>query len=108
MAVANLDERVRFMVEKVDAAGLVVGDHDGRLKIIGLVQTDSIESSEPMENMIRGGLAMMDMKISNNSDMSKLFKGYQVTRTEELIRVEIELSNSFLIERIKREMKKSV
>ena len=108
MEVADLDERVRFMVEKVDAAGVVVGDHGGGLKIIGLVQTDSIESSEPMENMIRGGLAMMDMKISNNPDMSKLFKGYQVTRTEKLIRVEIELSNSFLIERIKREMKKSV
>lgn len=108
MEVADLDERVRFMLERVDAGGVVVGDHDGGFKIIGLVQTNSIESSEPMENMIRGGLAMMDMKISNNPGMSKLFKGYQVTRKERLIRVEIELSNSFLIERIKKEMKKAV
>jgi hypothetical protein len=76
MKVADLDVRVHFMVEKVDAVSVVVGDHDGGLKIISLVQTDSIESSEPMGNMIRGGLAMMDMKISNNPDINKLFKGY--------------------------------
>ena len=76
MKVADLDVRVHFMVEKVDAVSVVVGDHDGGLKIISLVQTDSIESSEPMGNMIRGGVAMMDMKISNNPDINKLFKGY--------------------------------
>jgi len=108
MDVTDLDERTRLMVKKVGAAGLVVGDYDSGLKIIGLVQTDSIESSVSMEKMIRGGLAMMDIKISNNPEMTRLVLGYKVARNERLIRVEIELSNSFIIERIKREMKKSV
>ena len=108
MDVTDLDERTRIMVKKVDAAGLVVGDYDSGLKIIGLVQTDSIESSVSMEKIIRGGLAMMDIKNSNNPEMTRLVVGYKVGRNERLIRVEIELSNSFIIERIKREMKKSV
>ena len=108
MKVADLDQRVQSMIEKVDAAGVVIGDDADGLKIIGLVQTDSSETSEPMENMIRGGLAMMEMKISNNSSMVKLLNGYRVTRKDRMIRVEIELSTSFIIERIKKEMKKSV
>ena len=87
---------------------MVIGDHDSGLKMIGLIETNSLESSEPMENMIRGGLAMMEMKAKDNQRMEGLLEDYQVTRVGRTIRIEVEISNSFIIERIKKEMKKAV
>ena len=106
--VAELDQWVRLMTDKIDSCGMVIGDQDGGLKIIGLVQTNSIESSEAMENMIRGGVAMMDMKVKNDERMKNFLEGYKVVREGNIIRVEIELSNSLIIERIQKEMKKTV
>ena len=106
--VAELDQWARLMTDKIDSCGMVIGDQDGGLKIIGLVQTNSIESSEAMENMIRGGVAMMDMKVKNDDRMKNFLEGYKVVREGNIIRVEIELSNSLIIERIQKEMKKAV
>jgi hypothetical protein len=106
--VTELDQWVRLMTDKIDSCGMVIGDQDGGLKIIGLIETNSIESTEPMENMIRGGLAMMDMKVKNDDRMKEFLNGYKVVREGKIIRVEIELSNSLIIERIKKEMKKAV
>ena len=106
--VAELDQWVRLMTDKIDSCGMVIGDQDGGLKIIGLVQTNSIESSEAMENILRGGVAMMDMKVKNDERMKNFLEGYKVVREGNIIRVEIELSNSLIIERIQKEMKKAV
>jgi hypothetical protein len=108
MDVVELDERVQLMVDKIDSAGMVIGEQQSGLMIIGLVQVNSIEMSEPMENMIRAGLAMMEMKLNKNDQLDGFLKGYQVTSTGSQIRVEMELSIPFIIERIKEEMKKSV
>ena len=105
---AELDQWARLMTDKIDSCGMVIGDQDGGLKIIGLIETNSLESSEPMENMIRGGLAMMEMKANKDDRMKDLLEGYKVIREGKMIRVEIELSNSFIIERAEKEMKKSV
>lgn len=106
--VAELDQWARLMTDKIDSCGMVVGGQDGGLTIIGLIETNSIESSEPMENMIRGGLAMMDMKVKKDERMKEFLEGYKVTREGKIIRVEIELSNSLIIDRIQKEMKKAV
>ena len=106
--VAELDQWARLMTDKIDSCGMVIGGQDGGLTIIGLIETNSIESSEPMENMIRGGLAMMDMKVKKDERMKEFLEGYKVTREGKIIRVEIELSNSLIIERIQKEMKKAV
>ena len=108
MEVADLDERVRLMVDKVDSAGIVIGDQLGGLKVICLIQVNSVEMTEPMENMIRGGLAMMDMKIGKYDKLDGFLKGYLVTSTGSQIRVELEFSNPFIIKQIEKEMKKSV
>ena len=106
--VAELDQWASLMTDKIDSCGMVVGGQDGGLTIIGLIETNSIESSEPMENMIRGGLAMMDMKVKKDERMKEFLEGYKVTREGKIIRVEIELSNSLIIDRIQKEMKKAV
>lgn len=105
---AELDQWARMITDKIESCGMVIGDHEGGLKMIGLIETNSLESSEPMENMIRGGLAMMEMKAKDNQRMEGFLEDYKVTREGKTIRVEVEISNSFIIERIKKEMKKAV
>lgn len=104
----ELDPWARMMTDKIESCGMVIGDADGGLKMIGLIETHSLESSEPMENMIRGGLAMMEMKAKDNKRMKGLFEGYEVIREGRTIRIEIKISNSFVIERVEKEMKKAV
>ena len=87
---------------------MVIGDDDDGLKMIGLIETHSLESSEPIENMIRGWLAMMKMKAKDNKRMEGFLEDYQVIREGRTIRIEVKVSNSFIIERIKKEMKKAV
>lgn len=104
----ELDPWARMMTDKIESCGMVIGDDDDGLKMIGLIETHSLESSEPMENMIRGGLAMMEMKAKDNKRMKGLFEGYEVIREGRTIRIEIKISNSFVIERVEKEMKKAV
>lgn len=104
----ELDPWARMMADKIESCGMVIGDDDDGLKMIGLIETHSLESSEPMENMIRGGLAMMEMKAKDNKRMKGLFEGYEVIREGRTIRIEIKISNSFVIERVEKEMKKAV
>ena len=104
----ELDPWARMMADKIESCGMVIGDHAGGLKMIGLIETHSLESSEPMENMIRGGLAMMEMKAKDNKRMEGLLEGYEVIRKGRIIRIEIQISNSFIIERVEKEMKKAV
>ena len=104
----ELDPWARMMADKIESCGMVIGDDDGGLKMIGLIETHSLESTEPMENMIRGGLAMMEMKAKDNKRMEGLLEGYEVIREGRIIRIEIQISNSFIIERVEKEMKKAV
>ena len=105
---AELDQWAMMMADKIESCGMVIGDHDSGLKMIGIIETNSLESSEPMENMIRGGLAMMEMKAKDNKRMEVFLEDYQVIREGRTIRIEVNVSNSFIIERIKKEMKKAV
>ena len=105
---AELDQWAMMMADKIESCGMVIGDHDSGLKMIGIIETNSLESSEPMENMIRGGLAMMEMKAKDNKRMEGFLEDYQVIREGRTIRIVVEVSNSFIIERIKKEMKKAV
>ena len=50
---AELDQWAMMMADKIESCGMVIGDDDDGLKMIGLIETHSLESSEPMENMIR-------------------------------------------------------
>ena len=106
--VTELDQWGRMMADKIDSCGMVIGDQAGGLKIIGLVHTNSIEAAEPMANMIRGGMTMMEMKAKGNKRMGGLLEGYQVIHEGRTIRIEIEISNSLIIERIEKEMNKAV
>ena len=105
MEVVELNEWGRSMADKIDSCGMVIGDESGELKLVALLETTSIKISEPIEKLVRGGLAMMEMKAGKDSRTKQFLNGYQVTRNGKVIRVEVEISNSFLIDRIKKEIR---
>ena len=71
-----------FMADKVDSCGLVIGDHEGSVKMVAFIKADSEEAAINMENMIKGGLAMMDMKVAKDERMAEVFEGSTVYVTK--------------------------
>ncbi len=106
--ITELDSRIGFMANKIDSCGMVIGDQEGSIKVIALIETNSEESSIHIEQMINGGFAMMQMKVAKNERMNDLVDGHSVSREGKLIRVEINFSNLAIIDRLEEEMKKKV
>ena len=104
----DLNSKMSFMADKVDSCGLVIGDHEGSVKMIAFIKADSEEAAINMENMIKGGLAMMDMKVAKDERMAEVFEGSTVLRDKSLIKVDVNLSIIAIIDLIKKEMKKKV
>ena len=104
----DLNSKMSFMADKVDSCGLVIGDHEGSVKMVAFIKADSEEAAINMENMIKGGLAMMDMKVAKDERMAEVFEGSTVLRDKSLIKVDVNLSILAIIDLIKKEMKKKV
>ena len=104
----DLNSKMSFMADKVDSCGLVLGDHEGSVKMVAFIKADSEEAAINMENMIKGGLAMMDMKVAKDERMAEVFEGSTVLRDKSLIKVDVNLSILAIIDLIKKEMKKKV
>ena len=104
----DLNSKMSFMADKVDSCGLVIGDHEGSVKMVVFIKADSEEAAINMENMIKGGLAMMDMKVAKDERMAKVFEGSTVLRDKSLIKADVNLSILAIIDLIKKEMKKKV
>jgi hypothetical protein len=58
--------------------------------------------------MIRGALAMMEMKMAKEERMSPLFEGHKLVREHSLIKLDVNFSVLAIIDLIKKEMKKKV
>ena len=104
----DLNSKMSFMADKVDSCGLVIGDHEGSVKMVAFIKADSEEAAINMENMIKGGLAMMDMKVAKDERMAEVFEGSTVLRDKSIIKVDVNLSILAIIDLIKKEMKKKV
>ena len=104
----DLNSKMSFMADKVDLCGLVIGDHESSVKMVAFIKAESEEAAINMENMIKGGLAMMDMKVAKDERMAEIFEGSTVLRDKSLIKVDVNLSIIAIIDLIKKEMKKKV
>jgi hypothetical protein len=104
----DLNSKMSLMVNKIDSCGIVIGDEEGAVKMIAFVQANSEESAINMENMIRGALAMMEMKMAKEERMSPLFEGHKLVREHSLIKLDVNFSVLAIIDLIKKEMKKKV
>ena len=78
----DLNSKMSFIADKVDSCGLVIGDHEGSVKLVAFIKADSEEAAINMENMIKGGLAMMDMKVAKDERMAEVFEGSTVLRAK--------------------------
>ena len=104
----DLNSKMSFMADKVDSCGLIIGDHESSVKMVAFIKAESEEAAINMENMIKGGLAMMDMKVAKDERMAEIFEGSTVLRDKSLIKVDVNLSIIAIIDLIKKEMKKKV
>ena len=50
------------MLQKVKAGGMAIGDENGIIRIIAVMETTSEETCKQVEAMINGGMAMLEMK----------------------------------------------
>ena len=103
----NLDQRAKFMTDKVKVGGIVIGEASGAIRITAVVETINEETSGQMEAMIRGGLAMIDLRKSSDKRLAEILENYSVRRKANMIWVEIDLSVDAIMEHIQKEMRKS-
>jgi hypothetical protein len=103
----NLDPRTKFMTDKVNVGGMVIGEAAGAIRISAVVETINEETCEQMEAMIRGGLAMMDLRKSSDKRIANILENYSVRRVGNMIWMELDLSVDAIMEHVDKEMRKS-
>ena len=102
-----LDERARFMSDKIKTGAMVIGEAGGAIRISAVVEAKGEETSAPLEAMIRGGMAMIDMKKNSDTRLDAVLERHSVRRVGNLIWMEMDLSVDAIMEHIKKEMNKS-
>ena len=102
-----LDERARFMSDKIKTGAMVIGEAGGAIRISAVVEAMGEETSAPLEAMIRGGMAMIEMKKKSDNRLDAFLERHSVKRTGNLIWMEMDFSVDAIMERIKKEMNKS-
>jgi hypothetical protein len=104
----KLDHRAKFMVDKVKAGAMAIGDQGGAIRITAVMETTGEETSSQVESMIRGGLAMVDLRKAEDKRLASVLNGHSVKREGNLIWIEVELSIEAILEHLEKEMRKSV
>lgn len=102
-----LDQRAQFMSEKIKAGAMVIGEAGGAIRISAVVEATGEETSGPLEAMIRGGMAMIDIKRNSDKKLDAVLERYSVKRAGNLIWMEMDLSVDTIMEHIMKEMMKS-
>ena len=95
------------MTDKVNVGGMVIGEAAGAIRISAVVETINEETCEQMEAMIRGGLAMMDLRKSSDKRFANILENYSVRRVGNMIWMELDLSVDAIMEHVDKEMRKS-
>lgn len=103
----ELDKRAMLMLEKVKAGGMAIGEVGGLIRVIAVVETTSEETCKQVEAMIRGGMALVDMRKAQDKRLERFLQGHSVKREGKLIWMEMKFSAEEVIDHLKKEMKKS-
>ena len=104
----DMDQRAKPMIEVMDAFGMSINEHLGGLTITGIIEAKSQESSQQIENMIRGGYAMMKMSIPKDQNIDSMVRGFSINRTDSTLIIDLEISVDAIIDRLKKEAQKSI
>jgi hypothetical protein len=103
----ELDKRAKLMLEKVKAGGIAIGEDKGQIRLIAVVETTSEETGEQVEAMIRGGMALVDMRKAQDKHLERFLQGHSIKRKGKMIWMQMKFSAEEVIDHLKKEMKKS-
>ena len=103
----EIDPRMMSMLEKVRAGGMAIGEQNGLIRLIAVVETTSEETSEQVESMIRGGMALVNMRKAKDKRLERFMQGHSIKREGKMIWMEMKFSSEEIMDHLKREMRKA-
>jgi len=103
----EIDSRAMHMLEKVKAGGMAIGEDKGLIRLIAVVETTSEETCEQVEAMIRGGMALVDMRKAQDKRLERFMQGHSIKREGKMIWIQMKFSSEEVIDQLKKEMRKS-
>jgi len=104
----DMDHRAKRMTEVMNAFGMSINEHLGCLKLSGIIEAKSEKSSEQIENMIRGGYAMMKMSFPKNQNIDSMIRDFSIQRNDSILHIDLEISVDAIIDRLKKEAEKAI
>lgn len=104
----DLDRHGMGMAKKVKSMGMVVGEADGVLKMVAIVVTEDEETASQMEGMANGMMAMAALGKSSKHRLAGLVKSQSVTRTENVVTLQVGLAIDVIEDHIEKEMRKRI
>ncbi len=104
----DMDHRAKRMTEAMNAFGMSINEHLGCLKLSGIIEAKSEKSSEQIENMIRGGYAMMKMSLPKDQNIDSMIRDFSIQRNDSTLHIDLEISVDAIIDRLKKEAEKAI
>ncbi|MEC7801562.1 MAG: hypothetical protein VX467_00140 [Verrucomicrobiota bacterium] len=104
----DMDHRAKRMTEVMNAFGMSINEHLGCLKLSGIIEAKSEKSSEQIENMIRGGYAMMKMSFPKDQNIDSMIRDFSIQRNDSTLHIDLEISVDAIIDRLKKEAEKAI
>ena len=103
----EIEARMMPMLQKVKAGGMAIGDENGIIRIIAVMETTSEETCKQVEAMINGGMAMLEMRKSSRQAPRALHARALDQREGKMIWIEMKLSSEVLMDHLEKEMRKA-
>jgi hypothetical protein len=102
------------IMEKLDWAGLSLGESGASIEIACVMNTEDIKTAEHMENILRGVSSLLSLSteieplFQNDPKLKKIIPHIKtsVSRKSQIVGMELEMDTSFLLEIIEQEMAK--
>ena len=103
----EIDPRAMQMLEKVKAGGMAIGDDGGSISFVAVMETTNEETCKQVEAMIRGGMAMVDMRKAKDKRLDKVLRGHSIKRDGKMLWVKMQFSVEAIMDHLEREMRKA-
>ena len=103
----EIESKMMPMLQKVKAGGMAIGDENGIIRIIAVLETTSEETCKQVEAMINGGMAMLEMRKAQDKRLDRFMQGHSIERDGKMIWIEMKLSSEALMDHLEKEMRKA-
>lgn len=102
------------IMEKLDWAGVALGESGASIRIACVMNTENIETAEHMENVLRGVSSLLSLSteieplFQNDPKLNKIIPHIKtsVSRKSQIVGMQLEMDTAFLLEMFEEEMAK--